>query len=227
MVGGSCCYYDKYTVERNGIAAAEWWELPNTNVPAALKGVMWLPGNADPSLLSFNTSHYEPGRRRLKFKIFAPDAWASTTVLSQSTAACSSYVLYLREDLKHADIHVTSDWPCCCRVESCTWIVDYTMTQQGADANAWRRHSVVCKHLFGGCLSHEYTLTRIVDDAGRKTAHYEKMVAAAPSDHWTLHTRTSCPCYCGADASHHARRAAPPASAGTATKVAPGEEMER
>lgn len=207
-MSGSCLCYDKHTQERDGLKASEWWHLPTTDVPAPFRGIMWLPGNGDPGLLSFNTSHFDAARRRIKFKIYAPDAWYSTTKLSHSALCCGSYAVYGSEDATRADIRSTFDWPCCCGVESCRCIADFTMEQQAEDPNLWIRDSVLCQACCGRRCGERYTLTRVVDDRGQQTPHYAAMVAAnGPA--WTLTTRTPFPLYCGADASHHAATAAP------------------
>ena len=65
--------------------------------------------------------------------------------LSHSALCCGSYAVYVSEDATRADIRSTFDWPCCCGVESCRCIADFTMEQQAEDPNLWIRDSVLCK----------------------------------------------------------------------------------
>ena len=213
----SVCYapcYDPMSTPREGHKALEWFGVPSdVSVPSQLRGIFWADGNWDPSLLNFTTAYWDGAKREMYFKTYAPDAWASTTHLSQSACACGSYHLYFNSDVTVGDIRSTFDWPCikvgcfCCNcAESCLFIADFKMTQQ-KDPNIWLRESVILRPCCGSKLKETYNLTRVIDEHGQKTPHYDRMAAAKETEH--LFTRTPCPAYCGLDATHYASKKHP------------------
>jgi len=90
MAAQACaCCYAPFSRKRDGHAAAEWWKLPNETsaVPEDLRGIFWLDGNWDSSLLQFSTSQYDSKRRRIYFQMYAVDGWASTQTLDASAVS--------------------------------------------------------------------------------------------------------------------------------------------
>lgn len=213
----SCCY-DTYSQNRKGHEAIDWWVLPTTNVPENFRGVMWLPGNGDPSLLSFNTSFYDAAKRRLLFQIYGVDSWASIQRASLTACARGSYVLYIREDERMAQIKTTFDWPCL-PCESCVCVANFTMTQHDEDPHLWDRKSVICQACFGELLSKTYVLTRVIDHEGEKTKHYAAMIQAPETER--LYTREPCPYYYGTDVAYYNRKKDEATAVATAVAPAP------
>jgi len=226
-------------MQRDGHAAVDWFAVPSTSVPSALRGVFWADGNWDPSLLNFATARWDGGPRVMTYKTYGVDAWASTTRLSQSTCCCGTYIIYFDEELKVGDIHTSFDWPClpllccaphlrrrhCCAYclpESCTCIADFKMTQN--DPDTWVRDSTMCKACCGPKLKQSYTLKRVLDETGAKTKHYDEMAKSDKTS--VLYTRTPCPCYMGCDATHYAQTQAR-AKVAPASGAPPSVQMAR
>ena len=212
-LGVVCCctpIFDRFVERRDGRTASDWFAVPALGddpgaLPAPLRGVFWLDGNHDPSLLSFTTARWDPRARQVHFPIYAVDAWASTSRLSHSTCLRSGYVATFDADTARGRIRTTSEYSCvrvfCCCVCCQDRLAEYTV-EKTDDPDVWTRESWLCRPCCGDKLFAAYRFTRVLDGDGRPTRHYDAMAATA--DVKTLYTRTPCPLYCGADRSHHA-----------------------
>ena len=125
-LGVCCCCkpcFDVFVQKRDGRTAKDWFVVPDLGddprtLPEPLRGVFWLDGNLDPSLLSFTASAWDDRTKTILFPIYAVDAWASTTRLSQSTCLRARYVAKFDAGATAGRIRATSDYACvraaCC-----------------------------------------------------------------------------------------------------------------
>lgn len=230
---GVCCcctpLFDRYVEKRDGATAAEWWALPAVvdgpgALPAPLRGVFWLDGNGDPSLLTFQGAKWDAGARSVRFPIYGVDSWASTTKLSPSACLRSTYVVTADDDAaSSARIRVTSHY-CCLRLlcAPCALghdsLADFRMERRDeSDPDAWVRESWVLRPCYGDRFFKRYDFLRVLDEHGAPTRHYARM--AASEDVRALYTRRPFPPYCGGDLQYAARHGAEATG-----KVAPESE---
>ena len=209
------CYapcYDGYSAPRDGHTAKDWFTVPTDSpLPDLLRGTFWLDGNWDPGLITFSTAEWHENSRTIRFKTYAPGAWASTTHLSQSTCCCGSYVVTFDDAFREGKIQTTFDWPCirygcilCNCARSCTCIADFKMIRDKADPDLWLRDSIMLRSCCGSKLREQYSFKRVLDAHGQPTKYYEEMIAAEETK--ALFVRTPCPAYCGFDRSYYDRQ---------------------
>ena len=166
-LGVVCCctpIFDRFVERRDGRTASDWFAVPALGddpgaLPAPLRGVFWLDGNHDPSLLSFTTARWDPRARQVHFPIYAVDAWASTSRLSHSTCLRSGYVATFDADTARGRIRTTSDYWCvrvfCCCVCCQDRLAEYTV-EKTDDPDVWTRESWLCRPCCGDKLFAAY-----------------------------------------------------------------------
>ncbi len=168
------------TIEERRFSDIDTW-MPTgrgTNLPEVLQGIYFMDGNPFPEDCLTLNSTWDAETRTLQFPVYGPLQWTfhpseeGRSLLNRFQNRRGALKLRFNDDtLRHAVVI-----PIVNGVPFPRWIMEWTMTQTEDSENGetWNRRNTI---FFGLIPRGGYTLRKIVDHNGQKTAAFDKMLA--------------------------------------------------